>query len=206
MTTYSIALDLERPSSLDTREMLIREVQRGLLRRPRSLPPWMFYDARGSRLFERITTTPGVLPHAHGAQTSWRGVAMRSSLPLVLTNQKLPCVLLSWERAPPRRPPSCSMLPRDCRVKCCTRRWTYLPMRLRCLRDDRLALPEVCVSPIVANYVTHPPQLESFDGTTLGLYIGSSIGNFSPEEARTILRNLGLSCKPVMRCCWEWTW
>ena len=52
------------------------------------------------------------------------------------------------------------------------------------------SLPEVCVSPIVANYVTHPPQLESFDGTTLGLYIGSSIGNFSPEEARAILRNL----------------
>jgi hypothetical protein len=27
-------------------------------------------------------------------------------------------------------------------------------------------------------------------GTTLAMYIGSSIGNFSPEEARTILRNL----------------
>jgi dimethylhistidine N-methyltransferase len=52
------------------------------------------------------------------------------------------------------------------------------------------SLPEVYVSPIVANYVTHPPQLESFDGTTLGLYIGSSIGNFAPEEARTILCNL----------------
>ena len=46
------------------------------------------------------------------------------------------------------------------------------------------------MSPIVANYVTHPPRLEPFDGTTLGLYIGSSIGNFTPEEARTILRNL----------------
>ncbi len=52
------------------------------------------------------------------------------------------------------------------------------------------SLPEVCISPIVANYVTDPPQLESFSGTTLGLYIGSSIGNFAPEEARTILRNL----------------
>ncbi len=52
------------------------------------------------------------------------------------------------------------------------------------------SLPEVYVSPIVANYVTHPPRLESFNGTTLGLYIGSSIGNFAPEEARKILRNL----------------
>ena len=43
---------------------------------------------------------------------------------------------------------------------------------------------------MVANYVTHPPKLERFNGTTLAMYIGSSIGNFSPEEARGILRNL----------------
>jgi len=52
------------------------------------------------------------------------------------------------------------------------------------------SLPGVCVAPIVANYVTDPPQLETFSGTTLGLYIGSSIGNFTPQEARTILGNL----------------
>ncbi len=53
------------------------------------------------------------------------------------------------------------------------------------------ALPEVRIRPIVRNYVTHPLQLEPFDGTTIALYIGTSIGNFSPEEARLILRNLG---------------
>src|SRR5258708_27942589 len=52
------------------------------------------------------------------------------------------------------------------------------------------------MSPIVANYVTHPPELECFHGTTLGLYIGSSIGNFTPEEARTILRNLRGQLRP----------
>ena len=62
MIAHAIALDLERPSSLDTREMLIWEVQRGLLGRPRSLPPWMFYDARGSRIFERITQLPEYYP------------------------------------------------------------------------------------------------------------------------------------------------
>ena len=51
-------------------------------------------------------------------------------------------------------------------------------------------LPDVQLQPMVANYVTHPPKLERFDGTTLAIYIGSSIGNFSPQEARTILRNL----------------
>lgn len=51
-------------------------------------------------------------------------------------------------------------------------------------------LPNVCVEPIVANYVTHPPQLESFEGRTLAIYLGSSIGNFLPDEARAILQNL----------------
>ena len=51
-------------------------------------------------------------------------------------------------------------------------------------------LPDVLLRPMVSNYVTHPPKLERFDGTTLAMYIGSSIGNFSPEEARIILRNL----------------
>src|SRR5947209_13630857 len=55
MASHTLALDSAPSSALNTREMLIREVRRGLLRRPRSLPPWMFYDARGSRLFERIT-------------------------------------------------------------------------------------------------------------------------------------------------------
>ena len=53
------------------------------------------------------------------------------------------------------------------------------------------ALPEVRMQPIVRNYVSHPLQLEPFDGTTLALYIGTNIGNFSREEARLILRNLG---------------
>jgi len=48
----------------------------------------------------------------------------------------------------------------------------------------------VRIQPIVRNYVTHPLQLEPFDGTTLALYIGTSIGNFSRAEARLILRNL----------------
>jgi uncharacterized SAM-dependent methyltransferase len=38
--------------------------------------------------------------------------------------------------------------------------------------------------------VTRPPQLARAKGTTLALYIGSSIGNFSPQAARTILCNL----------------
>ena len=51
-------------------------------------------------------------------------------------------------------------------------------------------LPDVELQPMVVNYVTHPPKLKRFTVNTLAIYIGSSIGNFSPREARTILRNL----------------
>jgi dimethylhistidine N-methyltransferase len=62
-------------------------------------------------------------------------------------------------------------------------------LELAC-QNVAFALPEVRMQPIVRNYVTHPLLLDTFDGTTLALYIGTSIGNFSPEEAQLILRNL----------------
>ena len=50
------------PWKWDRREALIDEVWSGLLKRPRSLVPWMFYDSEGSRLFECITTLPEYYP------------------------------------------------------------------------------------------------------------------------------------------------
>src|SRR5208283_4002231 len=62
MATYPRVIDIERIATEDTRQALAHEVCRGLIRRPRSLSPWMFYDAEGSRLFERITALPEYYP------------------------------------------------------------------------------------------------------------------------------------------------
>src|ERR1700691_5626192 len=56
----NMTTDLLAP--LDTRDALIDEVWRGLLQYPRSLVPWMLYDAEGSHLFECITTLPEYYP------------------------------------------------------------------------------------------------------------------------------------------------
>jgi L-histidine Nalpha-methyltransferase len=53
------------------------------------------------------------------------------------------------------------------------------------------SFPKVGLEPLVVNYVDSPPQLEKFDGPTLALYLGTSIGNFTPKESQSILRNLG---------------
>jgi L-histidine Nalpha-methyltransferase len=56
MTAATILPELGQcPILLDTEAALIREVENGLTKEPKSLAPWMFYDAYGSRLFERIT-------------------------------------------------------------------------------------------------------------------------------------------------------
>jgi L-histidine N-alpha-methyltransferase len=189
MTTYSIALDLERPSSLDTRDMLIREVHRGLLRRPRSLPPWMFYDARGSRIFEDITQLPEYYPTR--TERSILASCCDDIIAAACPEQSDAVRLVELGAGTASK--TIILLDAAARLR---NEVLYAPVDVS---SDALqvacdtittSLPEICISPIVTNYVTHPPQLECFDGMTLGLYIGSSIGNFAPEEARTILRNL----------------
>src|SRR5580704_15982668 len=62
MTIDSPTLEAKSLAPLDAREALIDEVWRGLSKRPRSLVPWMLYDAEGSDLFECITTLPEYYP------------------------------------------------------------------------------------------------------------------------------------------------
>jgi L-histidine N-alpha-methyltransferase len=190
MTTYyPIALDLEPQCSPDTREMLISEVRRGLLMRPRSLAPWMFYDARGSCIFERITELPEYYP----TRTERDILASCSDAIIAAACPDKPGSVRVVELGAGTASKSTILLDAAVRLQS---EVLYAPVDVSSDALDvacetiAASLPEVCVSPIVANYVTNPPQLESFSGTTLGLYIGSSIGNFAPEEARTILRDL----------------
>jgi len=189
MITCSIASDLERRCKSNTRDRLIWEVQRGLRGKPRSLAPWMFYDARGSRLFERITQ----LAEYYATRTE-RSILSRfcdAIITAACPDESEPVRLVELGAGTASK--TAILLDAAVRLRSDV---LYAPVDVSSdalqVASDTIAssLPEVSVEPIVANYVENPPQLESFGGATLGLYIGSSIGNFSPEEARTILRNL----------------
>jgi len=189
MSTYALDIDLHRRSSLSVRESLISEVRRGLLRRPRSLPPWMFYDARGSRIFERITKLKEYYP----TRTERNILSSFSDDIVAAACQDKSQAVRLVELGAGTGSKTAILLDAAVRLQ---GEVLYVPVDVS---SDALqvacdaigsSLPEVYVEPIVANYVVHPPQLESYSGATLGLYIGSSIGNFAPEEARTILRNL----------------
>jgi L-histidine N-alpha-methyltransferase len=194
MATYVQTVDIGHFAPPDerealTREALTREVRRGLIARPRSLSPWMFYDAEGSRLFERITTLPDYYP----TRTERAILAGYADAIIAAAHGDRSSSLRLVELGAGTASKTCILLEAALRVSDDV---SYVPvdvcpdaLELAC-QNIACALPEVRMQPIVRNYVTHPLQLEPFDGTTLALYIGTSIGNFSPEEARLILRNL----------------
>src|SRR5580658_4488213 len=189
MATYVQTVGVGHLATADVREALTREVRRGLIARPRSLSPWMFYDAEGSRLFERITTLPEYYP-----TRIERAILSRCADAIVAaahSNRSLPLRLVELGAGTASK--TCILLEAALRISDDV---VYMPvdvcpnaLELAC-ENVACALQEVRIEPIVRNYVTHPLHLEPFDGTTLALYIGTSIGNFSPEEARIILRDL----------------
>jgi dimethylhistidine N-methyltransferase len=189
MATYLETFDLEQLATADARQALTCEVRHGLIARPRSLSPWMFYDAEGSRLFERITTLPEYYP-----TRTERAILSGNADAIVArahNDRSLPLRLVELGAGTASK--TCILLEAALGL---SDEVTYVPVdvcsnALELARENvECALPEVRVHPTVRNYVTHPLELEPFDGTTLALYIGTSIGNFSPEEARLILRNL----------------
>ena len=189
MTTISPALDLACRSALGARTELIREVQNGLQSRPRSLKPWMLYDEFGSRLFEQITALSEYYP-----TRTERSLLERRTDAIVASacadSQPLRVVELGAGTASK----TCLLLAAAVRKRI---EVIYMPLdvsadalEIAC-RGIESAFPEVLLEPVVVNYVDSPPKLEDFDGSTLALYLGSSIGNFMPQESRTILRNIG---------------
>jgi len=177
------------PWKWDTRGALIDEVWRGLLKRPRSLVPWMLYDSEGSHLFECITTLPEYYP----TRTERDILANYADAIITATGSDYSRPLRLLELGAGTAAKTGILLKAATRLR---NEVIYFPVDVSpdaldaaCDSIGRL-LPDVQLQPMVANYVTHPPELERFHGNTLAMYIGSSIGNFSPEEARAILRNL----------------
>src|SRR5579863_1643455 len=174
---------------LDTRGALIDEVWRGLSKRPRSLVPWMLYDSEGSRLFECITTLPEYYP----TRTEREILVNYAEVMIAATGSDHFRPLRLLELGAGTAAKTGILLSAATRLR---NEVVYFPVDISSdaldAACDSIAclLPDVQLQPMVANYVTHPPKLERFNGTTLAMYIGSSIGNFSPEEARRILRNL----------------
>ncbi|HEX7284840.1 MAG TPA: L-histidine N(alpha)-methyltransferase [Candidatus Angelobacter sp.] len=163
----------------------------GLSARPKQLPPKLFYDAEGSRLFEEITATPEYYP----TRTEYGILQQYASEIIGAAGSNLSLIELGAGSASKTRTLIAALLRRQLRLE-------FLPVdvspaaleaAVRSLNGD---FPRLHVHPIVADYSFGVPQLRALPGRKLVLFIGSTIGNFEPEEARDFLQHVRGSLRP----------
>jgi dimethylhistidine N-methyltransferase len=173
------------------------DVASGLLARPKTLSPKYFYDAAGSVLFEEITRLPEyyltstehsiLARHAHEIlETSANGHPTPSA------PEKLTVLELGAGSAS-----KTLVLLRE--LQSMQHRVRFVPIDVShsaledAVRRINEELPAVEVCPEVLDYTDSLGKLDQTDCRKLVLYIGSSIGNFEPFYAGSLLRNVALS-------------
>lgn len=162
-------------------EAFARDLLAALATRPRHIAPKYFYDAAGSRLFDRICELPEYYPtrtelallQARSAEIAERigpqaeiiefGAGSLHKMRLLLAALERPAAYLPIDISGP-----------------------YLRAAADALRRD---WPRLRVEPVVADY-TQPLQLPPprAAGRRLGFFPGSTIGNLAPEAALDFLR------------------
>jgi L-histidine N-alpha-methyltransferase len=157
----------------------------GLSASPKWLPAKLFYDEAGSELFERITELPeyyltrteraifesfaGEMLHAAGPLLTLvelgAGTASKTSVLIEeLLRQQSRALFYPIDVSPSALQEAESQLGRQ--------------------------FPQLRVNPIVADYTGGVEALSRVSGRKLVLYIGSSIGNFEPDESVRMLRRI----------------
>jgi L-histidine Nalpha-methyltransferase len=181
------------PIADEVLEQVAIAVHRGLTSRPKSLPPWLFYDETGSELFEQIT----VLPEYYLTRTE-RSIFAANSLDILTQagdGQGLRIVELGAGSAFKTRVLLQAAIRRQSAVIYEPVDVSATALEAACQSIDR-DLPGVQVVPRVMDY-TRELKFDSSDGERrLVLYIGSSIGNFEPDEALRLLRRIRSRLRP----------
>src|SRR5882724_1062625 len=164
---------------------IVGDVFEGLTRTPKCLPPRLFYDAAGSALFEEITRLPEYyLTRTESGllQQYARAIAARVGTNVSVielgagTAAKTGTIL----KALSQRQLRVNYYPVDISV-------SALQVAAASLEAN---LPQVRVHPVATNYIADSGFLDSVVGKKLVLYLGSSIGNFEPDEALDLLHRM----------------
>jgi dimethylhistidine N-methyltransferase len=188
------------PSTGTQNELKVAEAVRdGLSARRKWLPPWLFYDEAGSRLFDRITQLPeyyltrterGILA-AHAEAMITQAAGPDEGEPLRLRIAELGAGSADKTRLLLR-----AAIERQGAV-------VYEPVDVSATAleaaQERIEreIPGVAVASRVADY-THGLELEPCESgeRRMVLYIGSSIGNFDPDEAARVLEVVRSGLEP----------
>lgn len=168
---------------------IAQDITLGLTASPKRLPPYLFYDAAGSELYERITELDEYYPtrteraifatYADELVRLMRGEGT-SSQPLNLVelgagSASKTTLLL---KALVVQQGECTYLPIDVSASA---------LEQACLRLHE-ELPAVTVQPFVGQHLQALDAIQALGGRTWVLFIGSSMGNLADEEAIVLLK------------------
>lgn len=167
--------------------VLLAVVREGLTASQKHLPPWLLYDAEGSRLFEAITRVEEYYPtrvereifRQEGAELVARAGGGKASTWVELgagTARKTQVLL---EAAVQRRA-QIDYVPVDVSSE---------PLAAATVRLSQ-ELPSVHVQPVVGDNLEAVRVLSEVEGRRVVLFIGSSIGNYETDEAVDLLRRI----------------
>ena len=157
----------------------------GLGASPKRLPAWLFYDEAGSALFEQITE----LPEYYLTRTERAIFESFAAEILQAAGSSLTLVELGAGTASKTSILIEELLERQARA-------LFYPIDVSpsALQEAVTQLgrqfPQLRVNPIIADYTGGVEALNRISGRKLVLYIGSSIGNFEPDESVRILRRI----------------
>ncbi len=170
---------------------IAEDVLQGLSANPKRLPPKLFYDAAGSRLFEQITELPEYyLTRTERAlfQNYAKEIVQQagSNLTLIELGAGSASKTTLLIEAMCQRQLQVDFYPVDVSPEA-------LQVAVTSLNGS---FPRLHVRPIVADYSHGIPQLAALAGRKLVLLIGSTIGNFEPQEALEFLQSIHKSLRP----------
>ncbi len=160
------------------------DVRRGLTSNPKFLLPKYFYDNAGSLLFEKITT----LPEYYLTRTETRLISgLSDSLISTIhpteilelgagSSTKTLLLINKWENSPGEK--------------------IYLPFDVNLSMIEVAAKELITMHPwlwvhgIVGDFERHLHEIPICNGTRLILFLGSTIGNFTPDERINFLKKV----------------
>jgi L-histidine Nalpha-methyltransferase len=161
------------------------EVMNGLMSRPKTLPCKLFYDDRGSALFEEITR----LPEYYLTRIELEILRDRGKEIALAAGSSVSIVELGAGTATKTGTLVRAFARRQMRVK-------YFPVDIssaalaEAKRRIREECPGVVIRPVIADFSNGFGFLQTIPGRKIVLYLGSSIGNFDWDAATAMLRKV----------------
>jgi L-histidine N-alpha-methyltransferase len=169
---------------------LIEDARSGLLNRPRHLPPKYFYDDLGSELFEQICATEDYYPTRteDALLTLHGGDIIARTLP-----EQIIELGSGSSRKTRRLFDACQASDHECNytpIDVCEAALTQAVVELN---EDYRWLD---VTPMTGDYHAGLGNLPHGTGTSLYVFLGSTIGNFKPRQAKAFMQEVCDCMKP----------